>query len=94
MLKQVSEKRLARQRAVLTKEQVLYIFRMSLTITPDGQKPKASFVAKMFRVNEKTIRDIWTGRTWSNETSHLDSSREPKVSAKLGRPLGRKDGKP
>ena len=44
-------------------------------------------------MSEKAVRDIWTGRTWSKETCHLDESR-PFPTKKMGRPLGRKDAQP
>ena len=47
-------------------------------------------VSKIYGVNEKTIRDIWRGRTWSKETQHLDPSRVVSIK-KLGRPQGCRD---
>ena len=38
-----------------------------------AKKPgiRATKIAGSFGVNEKTVRDIWSGRTWSKETLHL-----------------------
>ena len=47
----------------------------------------ATKVAQLFRVSEKAIRDIWTGRTWASETLHLDTSRPLKIKH-LGLPIG------
>ena len=84
----------AKPRAVLTKEQVIDICRLSAFKDTKASRPTATSVAKAFCVSEKTIRDIWKGRTWCNETLPLDSSRQPKLRKKTGRPLGRKDSAP
>jgi hypothetical protein len=76
--------------AVLTKDQVRYIFRLSLS----RERPSATHVARLYRVSEKTVRDIWTARTWRDETETLDACRGPQEARKTGRPLGRKDSKP
>ena len=81
-------------RAVLTKEQVIEIFRYSLAHSSSNNRPTASSVAKQFRVSEKTIRDIWKARTWHVETLQLDPNRRPREMKKAGRPLGRKDSMP
>ena len=54
---------------------------------------RASCVSKKYGVSEKAVRDIWTGRTWSKETWHLDASRSRPLK-KMGRPVGRKDAQP
>ena len=74
-------------RAVLTKTEVLAVFKFKDTNLP------ATKVARFYGVSEKAIRDIWTGRTWAAETWHLDTSRELKVKIS-GRPLGSRDSKP
>ena len=53
----------------------------------------AASVSKKYGVSEKAVRDIWTGRTWSKETWHLDALRSRPVK-KMGRPVGRQDTKP
>lgn len=78
-------------RAVLSKQQVIEIFLLSVVDSSDTKRHTASSVARKFSVNEKTIRDIWSGRTWHQETMPLDPKRRPKLMAKTGRPLGCKD---
>ena len=58
-----------------------------------GGLMSATQLGKLYEVSEKTIRDIWTGRTWVRETWRLDTSRSIPVK-KIGRPKGRKDNKP
>ena len=77
----------AKPRTVLTKADVIAIFQIKATL------PSTTKVAKCYGVSEKTIRDVWTRRTWAAETWHLDPSstldmRQP------GRPLGSRDSKP
>ena len=81
-------------RNVLTKDQVIRIFLMSTNNPAKSKNANASFIAKSFNVSEKTVRDIWSGRTWHNETLHLDMNREPRPRARIGRPKGRKDSAP
>ena len=81
--------RSSKPQAVLTKQSVLEIFKLS--INKSSEKLNASSVAREYGVNEKTIRDIWKGRTWNEETQPLAINRQPKPRAKIGRPLGRKD---
>ena len=83
-----------KSRAVLTKEQAMDIFRLSALRSPDAKRPTASSIARKYSVSEKTIRDIWRGRTWHEETQPLDTNRPAKTKLKTGRPLGRKDSVP
>ena len=76
-----------RARAKLTQSDALDIYRKKGSVT------SAAAVSKLYGVSEKAVRDIWTGRTWSKETWHLDKSR-PLPIRKMGRPLGRKDAQP
>jgi hypothetical protein len=78
-------------RAVLSKMQAIEIFRL---LSDNQGRPSATAVAKMYGVNEKTIRDVWSGRTWNLDTSLLDCNRPPKMSIKIGRPPGRRDSAP
>ena len=72
--------------ARLTEAQVVEIFK-----SKQHQK-RASNVAALYGINEKTVRDIWSGRTWSKETRHLEVSR-PISFKQMGRPKGRRDRK-
>ena len=74
---------------VLTKDQVISIFQRS--VISSAKKQTATSVAKEFGVSEKTVRDIWKGRTWYEETLPLDFNRVPGELKKMGRPPGRKD---
>jgi hypothetical protein len=81
-------------RAHLTACQAVIIFKLRV----DGSflsklaKPSAAEIGRQYGVSEKTIRDIWTGRTWKQETAHLDQGRPISVSKGPGRPKGSKDG--
>jgi hypothetical protein len=83
--------KIAKPRAVLTSEQAVAIFKLK----PSGSNAKlctrSNMVAKTYNIGEKTVRDIWCGRTWHEETQHLDPSRPHRKQAPPGRPLGRKD---
>ena len=70
------------------------IFRLSIVRAPDIKRPTATSIARQYNVSEKTIRDIWKGRTWHEETLPLDLKRPIKAKVKTGRPLGRKDSIP
>jgi hypothetical protein len=78
----------------LTKDQAMDIFRLSLTLAPHKERPTATSVARAFHVSEKTVRDIWSARTWHDETLPLDVNRIPREAKKTGRPPGRCDSKP
>ena len=81
------QKEPTKTRAKLTEADALNIYYCKSSFT------SASAIAKLYGVSEKAVRDIWTGRTWSRETWHLDESR-PFPTKKMGRPLGRKDAQP
>jgi hypothetical protein len=74
-------------RARLTESDVINIFRLKAANT------SATSVGRLYGVSEKAIRDIWTGRTWANETWHLDMTRAL-VIKHAGRPAGCRDTKP
>jgi hypothetical protein len=82
-----------RARSVLTDEQAVEIFRLKFTSHQSARPPPATHVAKWYGVSEKTIRDIWKGRTWRLETWHLDTTR-PFPDKQRGRPIGSKDRRP
>jgi hypothetical protein len=81
-------KAIAKPRAVLTKSQAITIFQLKHKL------PSATKVARSYGVSEKTVRDIWTARTWASETWHLDPSRAIKIKQHTGRPLGSRNSKP
>ena len=76
-------------RAKLSVEQVIEIFQNKGTTATSS----AAVVARQYGVSEKTVRDIWKGRTWCGETWHLDTSRVVQTK-RIGRPKGCKDSKP
>ena len=56
---------------MLTDYDVINIFRRSLPLdepeTVEGRvakRPSAVAVAREYHISEKTVRDIWAGRTW------------------------------
>ena len=73
--------------ARLSQTQVVAIFQSR------ASNQSSTKVANSYGVNEKTVRDIWTGRTWAKETWHLDPSRRVEVKT-MGRPIGCRDTKP
>ena len=67
----------ARHRGRLTGSEVQSIY------LAKKQGIRATKIAGSFGVNEKTVRDIWSGRTWAKETlhrSHGDSERSGSLS--------------
>ena len=82
----------SKPRRVLTRDDAICIYKRSL---PDYSpvRPTATAIARAYRVSEKAIRDIWTGRTWSEATDHLAPHRAPRVARPMGRPVGRLDTK-
>jgi len=82
----------AKPRALLTRDQAVAIFLLQPTGTRRPQSRRANLpVAQAFGVSEKTVRDIWSARTWYSETLHLDQSRPARAGRKPGRPKGRKN---
>ena len=73
-------------RAILTRELAVEIYRykienMDALASAVGQQ--ASKMAGKYGVCEKTIRDIWTARTWSDETLFLEPTRRVKIGDKM-----------
>jgi hypothetical protein len=83
--------RIAKPRAILTKDKAIAIYQQKLPRTAKDRPPSATALARQYGVSEKTIRDIWTGRTWSLETAAMDPTRPLKPPAAPGRPKGRRD---
>jgi hypothetical protein len=81
---------MAKQR-VLTPQMAVFLYKSKLT----NPTLSAGTIAKLIGVNDKTIRDVWCGRTWARETKHLDPTRRDKPNPPgAGRPIGAKDKKP
>ena len=76
-------------RSVLSTDQALNIYSLKKGIV-QGSAPSAAAVARSYGVSEKAIRDIWKGRTWSDETMELDPGRSRKERKRAGRPVGSK----
>ena len=74
-------------RARLSETQAIAIFQAK------NSASIAARLATVYGVSEKAVRDIWTGRTWSRETWHLDQSRPLQLKL-TGRPKGCRDTKP
>jgi hypothetical protein len=74
-------------RTRLCKAEVVEIFLRKHT------QKSPTVVSRLCGISEKAVRDIWSGRTWSKETQHLDPSRSVCLK-KIGRPAGSKDTKP
>jgi hypothetical protein len=77
----------SKPRARLTQDQAVDIFKKKSSALT------AQNIAVTYGISEKAIRDIWTGRTWSRETCHLDTARIV-VQKQIGRPKGCRDQKP
>mmetsp|Transcript_55917 Transcript_55917/g.147822 ORF Transcript_55917/g.147822 Transcript_55917/m.147822 type:complete len:338 (-) Transcript_55917:20-1033(-) len=66
-------------RAVLTPEAAMKIFEMRNAARKRGNSNgefTASKLALQYGVTERSIRDIWNGKTWRLETKHLDPLRK------------------
>eukprot|EP00292_Cryptomonas_paramecium_P000830 CAMPEP_0113694082 /NCGR_PEP_ID=MMETSP0038_2-20120614/20061_1 /TAXON_ID=2898 /ORGANISM="Cryptomonas paramecium" /LENGTH=237 /DNA_ID=CAMNT_0000616303 /DNA_START=56 /DNA_END=766 /DNA_ORIENTATION=+ /assembly_acc=CAM_ASM_000170 len=60
-------------RTALLEKQVVAIYASKFMSTAKmSQTEKAALLASRYNVNEKTIRDIWRGRTWRHLTSNQD----------------------
>jgi hypothetical protein len=88
----------AKPRAILSQIEAVSIFKLKPLPRSDAkgatQPLSSATVARTFNVSEKTVRDIWKGRTWHEETQHLDPSRPARRSGPPGRPKGKKDSSP
>ncbi len=83
-------------RAVLTREIALNIFRYKIENVQAVESAvswHASMLAGMYGVSEKTIRDIWTARTWSKETDILEPTRRTKSGNEQASSRNRAGGK-
>lgn len=80
-------------RRVLTACQAVEIFKFRVNSKIKNASPSRAQIGRFYGVSKKTIRDIWIGRTWNQETAHLDEERPVTVPKVLGRPKGSKDAK-
>jgi len=81
-------------RSVLTKDQVHQIFALkekSYVSNLHTKYTNVTITSKAFGVSDKTIRDIWSGRTWCQETG---MPRKAHLRDHVGRPKGSKDTTP
>jgi hypothetical protein len=81
-------------RSILTAVQAVEIFRHSLKNILDPTRKSAAALSRAYGVNEKTVRDIWNGRTWAEETQPLVPHRPIRHSGPPGRPRGCLDRAP
>jgi hypothetical protein len=91
--KTISSIQACRTRVVLTEAQVIRIFQVRIAnesaSSNAGKKVRAFSLAMQYGVNEKTIRDVWSGRTWCRETLPFDPTRKNAGPMKVpGRPKG------
>ena len=56
-------------RAVLTKEKAMEIFAYKQKLGNQSLTAMSIELADQYNVNSKTIRDIWSGRSWLEATS-------------------------
>lgn len=70
--KALSSLQACRTRSILTIGEAIQIFEIKIQ---SGAHCRACTVAASFGISEKAVRDIWKGRTWHNETKHLDPLR-------------------
>ncbi len=74
-------------RRKLTEGGAVLIFAMRGTLRP-------GILGNLLGVSPKTVRDIWTARSWRKETAFLDPDRPPMPHKPMGRPKGSKDLRP
>mmetsp|Transcript_65878 Transcript_65878/g.176518 ORF Transcript_65878/g.176518 Transcript_65878/m.176518 type:complete len:205 (-) Transcript_65878:67-681(-) len=75
-----------RKRTALSEKQVLDIYACKFADSPkSSQTERASWIASKYKINEKTVRDIWRGRTWKHITSTL--AMKPSFKAALSAPV-------
>ena len=82
-------------RAVLTREIALDIYRYKIEngeAVASAVGRHACMLAGTYGVSEKTIRDVWTARTWSEETCILDPTRGMKSVNELSSPSRHRAG--
>ena len=81
-------------RAILNAQQAREIFAAKEHNEHVVTYAASSTLAKHYNVSSKTIRDIWSGRSWLAATSDLWDPQDRPHRQRVGRPVGRKDSKP
>ena len=73
--------RAPKTRAILTEEQAVSIYQLKddESFKNKSQGARAAAIADMFGISEKTVRDIWSRRTWLREMEHAGASGESMV---------------
>mmetsp|Transcript_19494 Transcript_19494/g.54241 ORF Transcript_19494/g.54241 Transcript_19494/m.54241 type:complete len:175 (+) Transcript_19494:417-941(+) len=69
-------------RACLSRKQAIEIFNLKNRSDPTSSKLSSTELAPIYGVNEKTIRDIWSGRTWAKATGIQRQNPRPKKAKK------------
>ena len=77
-----------KSRTILTAEQAISIYQLKNAQNPHqmSQGARSAAVADAFRVSEKAVRDIWSGRTWAHETCKIETHLAE--TAKIGHSTG------
>jgi hypothetical protein len=62
----------SRPRTILSRDQVIEIFEHKTSLKPSERLTGPSIdLARKYHVSSKTIRDIWSGRSWHETTRNL-----------------------
>ena len=77
-----------KHRTILTEQQAIEIFGFR------SMNCSATFVAKRYGINERTVRDIWKQRTWTHATRSSAEGEGPITKRRMGRPVGSQDMRP
>ena len=94
LVKVHADKTKCNRRFVLTREQVIEIFRIKESCANISIHSASALLAVQYGVSSKAIRDIWTGRSWLNVTYDLWNGSDRPERKTLGRPKGSKDSRP
>ena len=84
---------MSKPRAILSDAQAVEIYQIRLVASFTHIRLSPVQMASSYGVSEKTVRDIWKGRTWARETFHLDPERKLVIKNKSGRPRRSQDSK-
>jgi hypothetical protein len=89
-----SKTKAGKSRSFLTKEQAIEIHSYKFGIK--SGRGACATIAKQYGVTPKTVRDIWSGRTWFRATCPTGETvlNPDRYQKRPGRPKGSKDRKP